>query len=118
MDEKILGSTAVSFRLLDAPEDTASGRLLSIHEDGVSFRYPADPDRVKIDPEELRVGRGLWIRFRQPFVDRERFFEMEGEIAAVGDPGGESRGYRLRYTRIDDRDRATLARLAGSPRAP
>ncbi len=112
VDEGLLGSTAIFFRLPDG-RDTAVGRLLSLHEDGVTFQYPADPDRVKIDPEDLGTGQGLSVRFRQPFLDRERFFEMEAEIAATGDLDGESRSYRLRYTRIDDRDRETLARLVG-----
>lgn len=112
VDEGLLGSTAIFFRLLDAG-DTAVGRILSLHEDGVAFQYPADPDRVKIDPEDLGTGSKLWIRFRQPFLDRERFFEMEAEILSAADFDGEGRKYRLRYTRIDDRDRETLARLVG-----
>lgn len=112
VDEKILGSTTISFRLLDAAA-TAVGRILSLHGDGIAFRYPADPDRVKIDPDDLEVGRKLWIRFRQPFLDRERFFEMEAEIAASAGVDEGSRRYRLRYTRIEDRDRETLARLVG-----
>jgi len=117
VDEKILGSTTVSFRMLDAPA-IAVGRILSLHEDGIAFRYPADPDRVKIDPEDLGTGSRLWIKFRQPFLDRERYFEMEAEIATIADLGDGSRRYRLRYTRIDDRDRETLARLVGPGAAP
>ena len=112
VDEKILGSTTISFRLLDAAA-TAVGRILSLHADGIALKYPADPDRVKVDPEDLEVGRKLWIRFRQPFLDRERFFEMEAEILASADLDEGGRRYRLRYTRIEDRDRETLARLAG-----
>lgn len=112
VDEKILGSTTISFRRLDAAA-TAVGRILSLHKDGIAFLYPADPDRVKIDPEDLDVGRKLWIRFRQPFLDRERFFEMEAEITGSADLDEGSRRYRLRYTRIEDRDRETLARLVG-----
>lgn len=116
VDEKILGSTTISFRIPDAPA-TAVGRILSLHGDGIAFQYPADPDRVSIDPEDLRTGGRLWIRFRQPFLDRERFFEMEAEVTATADLDGASRRYRLRYTRIDDRDRETLARLQGGPGA-
>ncbi len=114
VDERVLGSTAVFFRLGDAPE-TAVGRILSLHEDGVAFQYPADPDRMKIDPEDLGAGVSLRIRFRQPFLDRERFFEMEAEIAESRGFDSESRRYRVRYTRIDDRDKTTLARLVRGP---
>lgn len=111
VDEKLLGSTTVFFRLLDAPETMAVGKILSIYEDGPTFKYPADPDKVKIDPDELIIGRGLWIKFRQPFLDKERFFEMEAEIVMAvdleDDPHGASK-YRLRYTKIDGNDKKFL----------
>jgi hypothetical protein len=96
---------AVVFTLLDAPGTEASGRVLSLHEDGITVKYPEDPDRVRIDPEELRGGRRLRLRFREPRLDRP--VEAEAEIAAAVDGR-----YRLRYTRIDGRDREALARLA------
>lgn len=92
----------VSFRLLDG-DALATGRVLSTHEDGLTVQYPSDPDRVRIDPEELRGGRRLWLRFRPARLDR--FVEAEAEIAAAVDGR-----YRLRYTRIDGRDREALAR--------
>jgi anti-anti-sigma factor len=97
---------AVAFALADAPDAEASGRILSLHEDGITLKYPEDPDRVRIDPEELRGGRRLRLRFREPRLDR--LVEAEAEVAAA--VGGR---YRLRYTRIDARDRDALARLAG-----
>lgn len=113
VDENVLGSTTISFRLADASAGTASGRILSIHEDGVTLLYPMDPDRVKIDPDDLETGQKLWIRFRQPFLDRERFFEMEAEIATAAESEEGGRTYRLRYTKIDDGDRAILLRFLG-----
>jgi anti-sigma B factor antagonist len=110
VDEKLLGSTTMFFRLLDAPETMAVGKILSIYEDGPTFKYPADPDKVKIDPDELIIGRKMWIKFRQPFLEKERFFEMEAEIVMaidLDDSEGASK-YRLRYTKIDDADRKVL----------
>jgi anti-sigma B factor antagonist len=111
VDEKLLGSTTMFFRLLDAPETMAVGKILSIYEDGPTFKYPADPDKVKIDPDDLIIGRSVWIKFRQPFLERERFFEMEAEIVMAvdleEDPNGASK-YRLRYTKIDPSDRKVL----------
>jgi len=111
VDEKLLGSTTMFFRLLDAPETMAVGKILSIYEDGPTFKYPGDPDKVKIDPDELIIGRKLWIKFRQPFLEKERFFEMEAEIVMAvdldDDPDGASK-YRLRYTKIDDGDKKVL----------
>ncbi len=110
VDEKMLGSTTIFFRLLDAPETMAKGKILRIWEDGPTFKYPDDPDKVRIDPDELYIGRGLWIKFRQPFLERERFFEMEAEIVMavdLDDDSGASK-YRLRYTKIDDADQKVL----------
>jgi len=111
VDEKLLGSTSMFFRLLDDPATMAVGKILSIYEDGPTFKYPSDPDRVKIDPDELTIGRKLWIKFRQPFLEKERFFEMEAEIVLAvdldDDPDGASK-YRLRYTKVDDKDRQVL----------
>ncbi|MGH7163491.1 MAG: STAS domain-containing protein [Planctomycetota bacterium] len=111
VDEKLLGSTAMFFRLLDDPKaGMAVGKILSIYEDGPTFKYPADADKVKIDPDELAIGRKLWIKFRQPFLEKERFFEMEAEIAMavdLDDIEGAAK-FRLRYTRIDPKDRAVL----------
>jgi len=110
VDDKLLGSTTVFFRMLDSPETMAVGKILSIYEDGPTFKYPADPDKVKIDPDELMIGRGVWIKFRQPFLEKERFFEMEAEIVMavdLDDVDGASK-YRLRYTKIPEADRTVL----------
>lgn len=98
-------ATTMYFRLLDAPEAMAVSRILSLYEDGPVFEYPSDPGKVEIDPDELMIGRGLWISFEQ-----ERLFEMEAEIVMavdLDDAEGTSK-YRLRYTRIDDADRRIL----------
>lgn len=110
VDDKLLGSTTVFFRLLDAPETMAVGKILSIYEDGPTFKYPADPDKVKIDPDELIIGRSLWIKFRQPFLEKERFFEMEAEIVMavdLDDTEGAAK-FRLRYTKVDPKDKTVL----------
>jgi anti-sigma B factor antagonist len=110
VDEKLLGSTTMFFRLLDAPETMAVAKILSIYEDGPTFKYPSDPDKVKIDPDELTIGRKLWIKFRQPFLEKERFFEMEAEIVMavdLDDTEGAAK-FRLRYTKADDKDRKLL----------
>jgi anti-sigma B factor antagonist len=110
VDEKLLGSTTIFFRMLDDPAAMGVGKILSIYEDGPTFKYPADPDKVKIDPEDLTIGRKVWIKFRQPFLQKERFFEMEAEIAMavdLDDAEGASK-YRLRYTKVSQEDRAVL----------
>ncbi len=110
VDDKLLGSTTMFFRMLDAPETMAVGKILSIYEDGPTFKYPSDPDKVKIDPDELIIGRKVWIKFRQPFLVAERFFEMEAEIVMavdLDDTEGAAK-FRLRYTKIDPDDQTLL----------
>lgn len=110
VDEKLLGSTDMFFCLKDEPDREAVGKILALWEDGPTFKYPSDPDRVKIDPDELMIGRGLGIRFRQPFLDQERFFEMDAEIVMamdLDDTEGASK-FRLKYTKIDPEDEKIL----------
>jgi len=111
VDESMIGSTKLFFKLLDKPDAMAVGKILSIYEDGPTFKYPSDPDKVKIDPDELTIGRALWAKFRQPFLEKERYFECEAEIVMAvdldNDPHGAAK-YRLRYTKIDPKDRADL----------
>ncbi|MFQ5845190.1 MAG: STAS domain-containing protein [Planctomycetota bacterium] len=109
VDEKLLGSTVMFFRLADKPDaGMAVGKILSIYEDGPTFKYPTDPEKKKIDPEELTIGRRLWIKFRQPFLEKEKFFEMEAEIVMAVDLDDGASKYRLRYTNIDPADRKSL----------
>jgi len=111
VDDTMIGSTKMFFKMLDEPKTMGLGKILAIYEDGPTFKYPADPDKVKIDPDELMIGRKVWIKFRQPFLEKERYFEMEAEIVMAvdldNDPIGAAK-YRLRYTKIDDKDRQAL----------
>ncbi|MEM8883322.1 MAG: STAS domain-containing protein, partial [Planctomycetota bacterium] len=111
VDESQLGSTKLFFKLLDAPESMGVGKILSLWEDGPTFKYPSDPDKVKIEPDDLMIGGKVWIKFRQPFLEKERFFEMEAEITMAidleNDPHGACK-YRLRYTKIDPKDQKVL----------
>jgi anti-sigma B factor antagonist len=113
VDDKLRVSTPMSFRLLDAPETAAVGKILAIHEDGPMFEYPVDPGQAKIARDELIIGRHVWLKFRKPFQEKERFFEMEAEVVMsvdVDEAEGTSK-YRLRYTKIDEGDRKALAQL-------
>ncbi|MHC4451558.1 MAG: hypothetical protein ACYS0E_15725, partial [Planctomycetota bacterium] len=111
VDESMVGSTKLFFKLIDAPENMAVAKILSIYEDGPTFKYPSDPDKVKIDPDELLIGRKLWAKFRQPFLEKERYFECEAEIVMAvdldNDPHGAAK-YRLRYTKMDPKDQSAL----------
>ena len=111
VDESMIGSTKLFFKLLDAPETMGVGKILSIYEDGPTFKYPSDPDKVKIDPDDMLIGKKIWAKFRQPFLEKERYFECEAEIVMAVDLDNdphEASKYRLRYTKMDPKDQAAL----------
>ena len=108
VDPSLLGSTAMKFRLADTSGPEGEARILHIWRDGISFRYPDDPDREKIDPDELTFGRRLAVTFRQPFIDKQHVFDIEGEIAYALDQDDGSVKYHLQYTKISDGDRKRI----------
>ena len=86
-DEALTGSVPILFR----PSGTAAadgmpnqvGRIVTLYEDGLLFRY--EPDDDKQDPVEafLKAGQKLKLKFRQPFAVKEYYFEMSGEITQI-----------------------------------
>jgi anti-sigma B factor antagonist len=108
VDPSLLGSTEMKFRLADAGGPEAEAKILHIWKDGISFRYPDDPDRERIDPDELTFGRRLAVKFRQPFIDKNHVFDLEGEIAYALDQDDGSVKYHLQYTRISEADRKRI----------
>jgi anti-anti-sigma factor len=115
-EELLPGSTEFAFRLLEDPGAPAVGEMLELFEDGLTFQYPSNPDRVRIDPDELEIGRQLRARFRVPFLEQEDHLECEVEIVGAADVEGDPHGaaeYRVRYTRVDPGERAALAELLG-----
>jgi anti-sigma B factor antagonist len=115
-DESLTGAVPLLFRKDDGKvsKDVPNqvGRIVTLYEDGLLFRY--DPAPTGKDPIEadLAVGGKLKIKFRQPFAVKEYFFEMGGTIAeskkgAVdGDP--KALAVRVRYDKIADADRKAL----------
>jgi anti-anti-sigma factor len=115
VDETRLGRTELEFELLARPGRKGVAKMLVPYEDGATFKYPIDPERSTIEPYELGTGCELRVRFRQPFLDPDRVFEMEGVITLAteleNDPHGASK-YRLEFTKVDAADREALANFA------
>jgi len=111
LDESRLGRVPVEFGL---PGDStaALGRILATYEDGLLIQYPTEPARATIAESELTTGRGLWVRFRQPFLDPDREFEMEAQVVLAHAADDGSAKYRIRFTRIREEDRELLASFA------
>ena len=98
----------MTFSVQGDDEREADARLLHIWKDGISFKYPDDPDRVKIDPDLLVFGANLRVKFKQPFIAKDHTFDFEGEIAYAMDQDDRSVKYHVRYTKISDTDRAMI----------
>jgi anti-anti-sigma factor len=117
-DETLTGSVPLLFRKDDpkaakeAPNQV--GRIVSLYEDGVLFRYDPQPGRDPVEAD-LTSGTKLKIKFRQPFAVKEHYFEMNGTIseskrgAVEGEPKAVT--VRVRYDRIKDDDREALSQF-------
>jgi anti-anti-sigma factor len=108
VDSRITGSQEMKFSIAGDADREAEARLLHIWKDGISFKYPDDPDRMRIDPDLLMFGCKVGVKFQQPFIDKDHVFEFEGEVAFALDQDDGSVKYHVRYTRISDSDRAMI----------
>ena len=89
------------------------GRVVSLYEDGLLFHYDAKSD---LDPAalDLSVGTVLKLKFRQPFLEKGRFFTMTGKVEAVDvfaeseDGGPRTLAVRTVWEEISDADRKAL----------
>ena len=108
VDPSLLGSTAMRFRFAETDGPEAEARILHIWKDGISFKYPDDPDREKIDPDELTLGRKLAVAFQQPFIDKDHMFQLEGEILYGVDQDDGSVKFHLVYTQLPETDRKLI----------
>jgi len=118
-DEALTGSVPILFR--PSGSDSAEalpnqvGRIVTLYEDGLLFRYEPDGDKEQ-DPVSsfLKMGQMLKLKFRQPFAVKEYYFEMSGQIQEVTEMGsGDDEdtpvdAVRVRYEEIKDDDRAHL----------
>ncbi len=118
-DEALTGSVPILFRPSGTEEANALpnqvGRIVTLYEDGLLFRYEPDHDKGD-DPVEkfLNAGQTLKLKFRQPFAVKEYYFEMSGQIQEVSKmAGGDDDdttvdAIRVRYEDIKDDDREHL----------
>lgn len=116
-DESLTGSVPILFRPLGGEGEALPnqvGRIVTLYEDGLLFRY--EPDEAGNDPVEkfLNAGQNLKLKFRQPFAVKEYYFEMSGQVVEVtkmtagGDDDSAVDAVRVRYGDIKDADRTHL----------
>ncbi|MHC4956665.1 MAG: anti-sigma factor antagonist [Planctomycetota bacterium] len=113
VDEAHIGRIELELGLAGKPEESGTGKLLTTYEDGLMVRYPIDAQNAAIAASDLDVGQRLWVRFRQPIFAPDREFSMEAEIAFAHDDGDAAK-YRLKFTKIDERDRELMRDFAGA----
>lgn len=90
------------------------GRIATLLQDGLEFRWdpPTGPKADARLAESLRPGAALKVKFRQPFVIKDYYFEMEVVViearrSTVPEEGGVLH-VRVRYDRVKDEDRVHL----------
>ena len=117
-DEALTGAVPILFRkdTKDAAPPNQVGRIVTLYEDGLLFRY--EPEKKGgADPVEkdLVEGAKLKIKFRQPFALKDHYFEMTGMVASVhkmlgiGDGGDDGViTIKIKYDHIKDDDRKHL----------
>lgn len=115
-DESLTGAVPILFRkdatVAGKEPPNQVGRIVTLYEDGLVFRYdpaPGGKDPVEAD---LVSGAKLKLKFRQPFAIKEHYFEMGGVVADVKRGAVEDAPtaitVRTTYDRIRDDDRKAL----------
>jgi anti-sigma B factor antagonist len=123
-DEALTGSVPIIFKPTGTPEADAMpnqvGRIVTLYEDGLLFRYEREPDGSTADGSKdpvhpyLVAGQELKLKFRQPFAIKEYYFEMGGEVVEVISMSGSDDeeaavdAIRVKYDSIKEDDRKHL----------
>lgn len=117
-DEALTGSVPILFRResTDPTVPNQVGRIVTLYEDGLLFRYDLAAKGGK-DPVErdLVEGGKLKVKFRQPFAVKDHYFEMSGTVGQVSRMAGIADAadegvitVKVKYDRIKDEDRKHL----------
>ena len=120
-DESLTGAVPILFRPRGVGTENLPpnqvGRIVTLYEDGLLFRYEPQKGAAKgADPvkSQLKEGVKLKLKFRQPFVLKDYYFEMDGDIVQVSQMFGveeQDEGVitvKVRYDRLKDEDRRHL----------
>lgn len=120
-DESLTGAVPILFRKDDAQAlpPNQVGRIVTLYEDGLLFRYePTNKDGRDPVEADLVTGNRLKIKFRQPFAVKDHYFDMAATIVQSSKLKGPADGgdagvlaVKVRYERIKDADRKSLQQL-------
>ena len=119
-DESLTGAVPILFRTRAGAADNQPpnqvGRIVTLYEDGLLFRYEPQKGAQGADPVKgtLKEGSKLKLKFRQPFVLKDYYFEMDADIVQVSQMFGveeQDEGVitvKVRYDKMKDEDRRHL----------
>ncbi len=120
-DETLTGAVPLLFRKDDKENlpPNQVGRIVTLYEDGLLFRYEPVAKGGKDPVEaELVAGTRLKMKFRQTFAVKDYYFEMTGTIVQVSRLSGPADGgdegvlaVKVRYEKIREEDRKHLQQL-------
>ncbi|MDJ0976262.1 MAG: STAS domain-containing protein [Planctomycetota bacterium] len=113
-DESLTGAVPILFRPSatdGAPNQV--GRIVTLYEDGLLFRYEASGEGDDPAKTYLSEGTKLKLKFRQPFAVKDYYFEMSGGVSQVSEMVGtdDEEGVltvKVKYDEIKPEDRKHL----------
>lgn len=120
-DGALSGKVVILFRAVNAPGDATPpnqvGRIVNLHKDGLDFRF--DPPEKGKDAgtglDQVKQGARLKLKFRQPFMIKEYYFELEAIVLEVKHAFAKEEStstgmlqVKVRYEKVKDEDRRYL----------
>ncbi|MEM8883066.1 MAG: STAS domain-containing protein [Planctomycetota bacterium] len=113
IDDAVVGRIELAFGLQGRPEREATGRVVSMFEAGLTFRYPLDGGDAPIDESELQIGQEIWMRMQGIAFAPERTIKLTASISFAYAPQGGT-WYRVRFKRVEAEDLVLLNQCAGA----
>jgi anti-anti-sigma factor len=124
-DESIAGANAIFFTVHTSGRDRKFvGRITSLYTNGLKFRWDVPNwKKAKRRPplsnanfdKEVQPGMKLPIKFRQPFMVKDHYFEMDSRVARVTrdtlDDGSDEAYFAVEYINPSPQDQKLLERF-------
>lgn len=91
-DESLTGAVPILFRPASGGDGASAppnqvGRIVTLHENGLLFRYELGDKASDPVHEYMRAGADLKLKFRQPFAVKDYYFEMSASVVQVDELG-------------------------------
>jgi anti-sigma B factor antagonist len=123
-DDSFAGANAILFALVTSgSERRYVGRITSLYANGLKFRWDVPEPSASLEAtlstanfdSEIHSGRKLRIKFRQPFMLQDHYFEMDATVTSVSkellEDGKVEAMFSVRYEGAKPDDLALLNRF-------